>query len=192
MFSKQGFVTVCLVILTALLITGCTTPTPVAVGDSYGGGIVAYILQSGDPGYDESVQHGLIAATSDQGSAVWSYSWTNLGTETGIGTGQSNTTAIVLWSNIIGETGVAAQRCDNYSITVDDVTYSDWFLPSIDELNKLYINRVAIGGFPGRQYWSSSEQSAMCAWLWDFYLFGVKLYTIKNVITYSVRAVRAF
>ena len=33
MFSKQGFVTVCLVILTALLITGClpTTPTPVAV-----------------------------------------------------------------------------------------------------------------------------------------------------------------
>jgi hypothetical protein len=31
MFSKQGFFTVCLVILAALLITGCTTPTPVAV-----------------------------------------------------------------------------------------------------------------------------------------------------------------
>ena len=31
MFSKKGFVTVCLVLLTALLITGCTTPIPVAV-----------------------------------------------------------------------------------------------------------------------------------------------------------------
>ena len=31
MFSKKGFVNVCLVVLTALLITGCTTPTPVAV-----------------------------------------------------------------------------------------------------------------------------------------------------------------
>jgi len=35
MFSKQGFITICVVILTALLITGCLpttpTPTPVAV-----------------------------------------------------------------------------------------------------------------------------------------------------------------
>jgi hypothetical protein len=31
MFSKKGFVTVCLVILAALLITGCTPPIPVAV-----------------------------------------------------------------------------------------------------------------------------------------------------------------
>lgn len=173
--------------------TVTVNPAAVAVGDSYGGGIVAYILQSGDPGYDANVQHGLIAATSDQGSAEWSYSCTNLGTETGIGTGQSNTTAIVLWLNIHGEKGRAAQLCDHYSITVDDVTYSDWFLPSIDELNKLYINRVAIGGFPGQQYWSSSERGAfyIYAWLWDFYL-GVKLYTLKYLVILPVRAVRAF
>jgi len=170
-----------------------TRRAAIAVGDIYGGGKVAYILQSGDPGYVANEQHGLIAATSDQGSAFWSYSCTNLGTETGIGTGQSNTTAIVLWLNIHGEKGRAAQLCDHYSITVDDVTYSDWFLPSIDELNKLYINRVAIGGFPGRQYWSSSERGAfyIYAWLWDFDL-GVKLYTSKDLVILAVRAVRAF
>jgi hypothetical protein len=35
--------------------------------------------------------------------------------------------------------------------------YSDWYLPSIDELSKLYLNRVAIGGFTTNLYWSSSE-----------------------------------
>lgn len=40
--------------------------TAFAPGDSYEGGIIAYIFVSGDPGYDENVQHGLIAAPSDQ------------------------------------------------------------------------------------------------------------------------------
>ena len=43
-----------------------TSTPPVAVGDVYGGGIVFYVLQSGDAGYDANVQHGLIAATQNQ------------------------------------------------------------------------------------------------------------------------------
>ena len=43
-----------------------TTTPPVAVGDVYGGGIVFYVLQPGDAGYDANVQHGLIAATQNQ------------------------------------------------------------------------------------------------------------------------------
>jgi len=40
------------------------------VGDVYQGGKVAYILVSGDPGYDATTQHGLIAATSDQSRSI--------------------------------------------------------------------------------------------------------------------------
>lgn len=190
MFSKKGFVTVCLVILATLLITGCapTTPMPVAVGDSYGGGIVAYILVNGDTGYDPSVQHGLIAATADQSTGIQWYNGSNVvtgATGIAIGTGQANTTAIV---TIQGAGSYAAQLCND--LTVGD--YNDWFLPSKDELNKLYLNQVVIGGFASdyEYYWSSSEGSATLAW---FQLFGDSgQYHSGKFNSWRVRAVRAF
>ena len=42
--------------------------------------------------------------------------------------------------------------------------YSDWYVPSKDELNKLYVNQAAIGGFTSDRYWSSSESAADGAW----------------------------
>ncbi len=190
MFNKQGFVTVCLVILIALLITGCapTTPMPVAIGDSYGGGIVAYILEEGDPGYDAGVQHGLIAAIADQSSATiqwYNGSYVETGaTGTAIGTGQANTTAIV---TVQGAGSYAAQLCNDLTAG----GYTDWFLPSKDELNKLYINKVAIGGFADAYYWSSSENNANIAWYQDFN-YGYQLNYYFKYNTFRVRAVRAF
>lgn len=190
MFSKKGFVTVCLVILAALLITGCfspTTPTPVAIGDSYGGGIVAYILQSGDPGYVANIQHGLIAATADQSTGIqWyngSYMVTGV-TDTAIGTGQDNTTAIVTAQ---GAGSYAAQLCNDLT----EGGYTDWFLPSKDELNKLFLNRLAIGGFVAPySYWSSSEYSRPFVWCQSF---NMGLQTPGGKLeTFRVRAVRAF
>ena len=166
--------------------TVTVNPTAVAIGDSYGGGIVAYVLQSGDPGYDANVQHGLIAAKADQSIGTQWNNGSNVATGatgTAIGTGQANTTAIV---TIQGAGSYAAQLCNDLT----EGGYDDWFLPSKDELNKLYINKVAIGGFAEDYYWSSSEFSAFNAWGQNFsdgYQFiNVKYYTFR------VRAVRAF
>jgi len=67
--------------------------------------------------------------------------------------------------------------------------HTDWFLPSKDELNKLWLNKVAIGGFVDL-YWSSSEYDADFAWYQGF-SNGTQACGFK-CNTYRVRAVRAF
>jgi len=163
----------------------------VAIGESYGGGIVAYILQSGDQDYNANVQRGLIATTTDQSTgSAWSNVITTLigTTGTAIGTGLANTTAIIGQS---GHISSSAKICYDYLVTVESITYDDWFLPSKYELDKLYINKGAIGGFTGNYYWSSSEYgTALNAWHQDFDS-GTQLNTNKNSSAW-VRAVRNF
>ncbi|MDD4476776.1 MAG: DUF1566 domain-containing protein [Patescibacteria group bacterium] len=161
--------------------------TPVAVGDSYQGGVVAYILAEGDTGYDANTQHGLIAMASDQSVGT---AWSNVvdqlaGTSDAIGTGQANTTAIV---GQAGHTTSAAKLCDD----LVSGGYSDWYLPSRNELNKLYLNRVAIGGFSLTSwYWSSSESNAYQSW--DRYFDSDLEYADdKGYGGGHVRAVRSF
>ena len=79
-----------------------TTAIPVlpSVGQSYQGGVLAYVLVSGDPGYSASVQHGLIAATADQSTgiiwAVGAYQSTSVsGTVATLGSGAANTDKII-------------------------------------------------------------------------------------------------
>lgn len=179
--------------------TVTVNPAPVAIGDSYGGGIVAYILQSGDPGYDANAQHGLIAATADQSTGIeWitggntQTTWVNGegygGTSTNYSTGQANTNAMKAQT---GYTGGAAKVCDDYTNTETGTgVYSDWYLPSKGELIKLYINKVAIGGFANGYYWSSSENDADHAWGENF-INGDQDLKCKYV-TIRVRAIRAF
>ena len=154
---------------------------------------MAYILQSGDPGYVAGETHGLIAATADQSAGIqWAlpaYWLVGAGTSADFGTGSTNTASIVA-QNGAGST-YAAGLADAYA-NPDTGTgvYSDWYLPSKDELNKLYGNRALIGGFAIDSYWSSTEQWAGNAW-YQFFGDGSQQFNGKST-SFSVRPVRSF
>ena len=146
------------------------------IGQSYGGGIIFYI--------DGTGQHGLISSTTDQSmGAEWGCYETFIGgTSTLIGTGQANTNVI---SNSCG-VGIAAQICNDLVLN----GYSDWYLPSKDELNLMQIQKNIIGGFVSYYYVSSSEYNALCAWN-QWFPDGIQYYLYKDS-AYYVRAIRAF
>ncbi|MFZ2448981.1 MAG: DNRLRE domain-containing protein [Methylovulum miyakonense] len=157
-----------------------------SMGDNDLGGKVAYILQAGDPGYDANVQHGLIAAPNDQSIfAAWGcYGTAISGADgTAIGTGKQDTSEITTGCT---SAGIAARLCADLVLN----GYSDWYLPSKDELNKLFVNRTAIGGFSSELYWSSSEYNDNNAWV-QYFGSGDKFGGLKNT-GFHVRAVRAF
>ena len=158
------------------------------IGQYFQGGIVAYILVSGDPGYDANTQHGLIAATSDQSTGIQWYngSYTTTGAiGTAIGTGLSNTNAIITSQG--ASTAYAAGLARAYK----GGGYTDWYLPSKDELNKLYAMKLlGFGGFANDVYRSSTELDSNNAWDQDF--GSGNQYGNGKSSDYSVRAVRAF
>jgi hypothetical protein len=68
--------------------------------------------------------------------------------------------------------------------------YTDWRLPTRNELNLLYLEKTVVGGFGSPYYWSSSENNSPNAWFQGFANGGQSSNNKTN--TYSVRAVRAF
>ena len=176
--------------------------TPPEVGDFYGGGVVFYLFVEGDLGYIPGQTHGLIVSINDQTARAGAGpTWYNDNTRsttgatgTAIGTGSTNTDTIITAQGAT-ETHYAAGLARAYT----DGSYTDWFLPSKDELNKMYLNRETInttaaanGGsdLSTFSYWSSTELVDDSASIQNFD-GGAQELAIK-VGSNVVRAVRAF
>lgn len=167
------------------------------VGDFAQGGIVFWV--------DETGEHGLVSAKSDQSTGVRWFAGTNGSTQAkgdGPYAGEANTLIVITTQVAIGDDGAtyAARICNELQITEGGKTYGDWYLPSRAELNQMYLTRGTInatalsnagGSFTNNGYWSSTEGSSTLARGRFFFNGGFQFNYTKNFTAY-VRAVRAF
>lgn len=104
--------------------------------------------------------------------------------------GKSNTAALVKQaadtrSIYAYEHDTPAEACAKLSLKDGDLTYSDWFLPSQNELIELFKvkSQIAEAGFaiPANNYWSSTEFDYSGGWVWANYY--VNFYEETNIVT---------
>ena len=111
----------------------------------------------------------------------------------------------VFWVSADGKHGLVAETQDQGTATwyeaqnlisnpsnhsVNGQKFRDWRLPTKYELNEMYLQQGAVGGFAINGYWSSTEYDNDDAWFQTFNV-GSQVYYFKNYLT-NVRSVRAF
>jgi hypothetical protein len=184
--------------------TQSVTPSALSVGNTGpGGGKIFYATPTSD-GFDcgptTTEKCYYLEAAPTTGASAWTdvnQSWSTGGnqsisvpnaTGTDIGTGYKNSLSIVAQSGNVTETSaaVAARAYGGPN------NLTDWFLPSKDELNALYLQKSAVGGFVEGPYWYSSEVNAESAGLLYFSFGGAPGSSPKSSSTPYIRPVRAF
>jgi hypothetical protein len=157
------------------------TTSELYIGKLHAGGLIFYL--------DSTRQHGMVCTPNDLGGYHWGCYGTDIpNTSTSFGAGFMNTSLITLNCT---QRPIAASVCADLVLN----GYSDWFLPSIGELQLMYsrLHLPGLGGFGGSWYWSSSQVNPNGAWVMDGSNGDVSNFYGSSKFFYSqVRAVRAF
>jgi hypothetical protein len=148
------------------------------LGESFNGGIIYYVYKGGD-----GVEHGLIVSLTESTALAWQ--------TTGVLVNANRS-----WDGAYNTSLMTGSPAANYIATLG----SGWYLPSIDELSKLYNNRYDVNkalnaggntllstiGF----YWSSTEFDAITAHAF-YFTFG-HADARSKVSPYIIRGIRSF
>ena len=187
----------------ALVFTISFTVNAQQIGDIYEGGYIFQINEDGT-GLVASIEDLTEGATNPYAIGLgfngyeWGCLYENVEGADGIfiGTGYQNTMDIVNQGCITQNGGITAVQA---ALDAEINDYSDWYLPSKDELNEMY-NTIGNGGSQGNiggfetsnwpWYWSSSEYNNNYAWSVNFG-DGNTDYGWKNG-TCRVRVIRSF
>ncbi|MDR2151182.1 MAG: DUF1566 domain-containing protein [Spirochaetaceae bacterium] len=134
----------------------------------------------------------LECAPTDAGTAEWGSIVLN-GTGNLLGTGKANTALLISGLRQSGiRSGTAAHLCTAYS----NAGFTDWFLPSKDELSYVYTNLKVRGytlGFTNNYYWSSTQgNNNNQSWYQGFSDGYQSTYYGEKNRVYSVRPIRSF
>ena len=147
------------------------------------GGIVFHI--------DETGLHGLVAVMEDLGPFAWGCQEINIPSSEGqaIGTGLQNSLDILVQCS---ETSIASSE----ALSFESDGYSDWYLPSFDELQEMYYtigqgsSNGNKGDFNNDWYWSSSQAEIDIAWSFSF--SNGTTFNFYKSTQFNIRPIRTF
>ncbi len=140
-----------------------SVPVFKVIGDSYQGGIVFYILQDGDSGFDSNLQHGLISETQDQD--VFS-SWFDAQNKINISSNHS----------------VAGQKYTDWRLpTKKELSFL--------YLQQTVVGNFMINS---HYYWSSTASSNTEAYLQDFTDGASGTFNKSSTNVLAIRAIRSY
>ena len=164
------------------------------IGDIGFGGIIFYV--------DESGEHGLVCTFNDLSQdSKW-------GKRRKIKRNERLSEELNTATTIFGEkrrkddfkrSDYANRLCEKFKSKFDNKTYEDWYLPTKEELNLLYLYKKEVdkvanenGGSPleSTYYWSSTEYNYDKSWV-QYFSTGKQTVQFKDYPN-NVRAIHAF
>ena len=165
------------------------TTSSLTAGTTYLGGKIAYIFQSGDAGFVPGETHGFIIMEHKMGmTAVFGSDGTYYsdgGTTMAFGYGMQNTRSLAgkSWNNFA-----------KYIYNVSFHGYSDWYVPSYYEWNKIGPNWRYLG-IPNGYFHASSESGSNSYYFYSYDSYGNLYTSIGNsskTSVYDIIGIRNF